>query len=266
MRRAIIVLLVLVGLLVAADFGAAALAESAVSRQMRQQIGLVDDPNVRINGFSFLAQAIAGRYSSVDVEAQRISVEQLQDLEVTAQLRDVDAPLSTLLGSGPKSLKVGEAEGSVRILAKELERLVNRNGALTFEDLRIDPIDSAGLRSAAKDGGDSSLTSIDPEHAARLTGTTTLPLLGSVEVSVISQLLLSDGKAQLVPRDIRVGDTTLPSTIQRTIKQMFTLSIDPGALPLKVTPTKLTAVDGTLQISGIAQNLTLGGAQQTSTG
>jgi hypothetical protein len=50
MRRLIIILLVLVGLAVAADFGSAALAESAVSRQMRGQLGLVDDPSVRING------------------------------------------------------------------------------------------------------------------------------------------------------------------------------------------------------------------------
>jgi len=71
MKRMVIALLVLVGLLVAADFGAAASAESAVSRQMREQLGLVDDPSVRINGFPFLTQAAAGRYRSVDVSALR---------------------------------------------------------------------------------------------------------------------------------------------------------------------------------------------------
>jgi len=131
-RRVIIVLVVLVGLFVAADFGAAALAESAVSRQMRQQVGLVDDPNVRINGFPFLTQAISGHYGSVDVEAQHIKVSQLQDLSVRAQLRDVDAPLSMVLGSGPKTLKVGQAEGSVRIAAKDVERILNRNGSLAI--------------------------------------------------------------------------------------------------------------------------------------
>jgi hypothetical protein len=264
-RRVIIVLVVLVGLFVAADFGAAALAESAVSRQMRQQVGLVDDPSVRINGFPFLTQAISGRYGSVDVVAQHIKVAELQDLSVQAQLRDVDAPLSMVLGSGPKTLKVGQAEGSVQIPAKAVEKIVNRNGSLVIDDMRIDSIDLAGLKAAAKESGDTSLTSIDPDRAARLTGSTTLPLLGKNDVSVIAQLALEDGKARLVVRDVRFGGKALPASVQRSISQMFTISVDPGSLPLQVTPTELTAVNGTLQISGTASNLTLGGSS-TSVG
>jgi hypothetical protein len=263
-RRVIIVLVVLVGLFVAADFGAAALAESAVSRQMRQQVGLVDDPNVRINGFPFLTQAISGRYGSVDVVAQHIKVAELQDLSVQAQLRDVDAPLSMVLGSGPKTLKVGQAEGSVQIPAKAVEKIVNRNGSLVIDDMRIDSIDLAGLKAAAKESGDTSLTSIDPDRAARLTGSTTLPLLGKNDVSVIAQLALEDGKARLVVRDVRFGGKALPASVQRSISQMFTISVDPGSLPLQVTPTELTAVNGTLQISGTASNLTLGGSSTTA--
>ncbi len=264
MRRVIIVLVVLVGLFVAADFGAAALAESAVSRQMRQQVGLVDDPNVRINGFPFLTQAISGRYGSVDVVAQHIRVSELQDLSVQAQLRDVDAPLSMVLGSGPKTLKVGQAEGSVRIAAKDVERILNRNGSLAIDDLRIDTVDLPGLKAAAKESGDTSLTSIDPDRAARLTGSTTLPLLGKNDVSVIAQLALEDGKARLVVRDVRFGGKALPASVQRSVAQMFAITVDPGSLPLKVTPTELTAVDGTLQISGTATDLTLGGGSTTA--
>ena len=264
MRRVIIVLVVLVGLFVAADFGAAALAESAVSRQMRQQVGLVDDPSVRINGFPFLTQAISGRYGSVDVVAQHIKVSELQDLSVQAQLRDVDAPLSMLLGSGPKTLKVGQAEGSVRIAAKDVERILNRNGSLAIDDLRIDTVDLPGLKAAAKESGDTSLTSIDPDRAARLTGSTTLPLLGKNDVSVIAQLALEDGKARLVVRDVRFGGKSLPASVQRSVAQMFAITVDPGSLPLKVTPTELTAVDGTLQISGTASDLTLGGGSTTA--
>lgn len=264
MRRLIIVLVVLVGVFVAADFGAAALAESAVSRQMREQVGLVDDPNVRINGFPFLTQAISGRYGSVDVVAQHIKVSELQDLSVQAQLRDVDAPLSMVLGSGPKTLKVGQAEGSVRISAKDVERILNRNSSMAIDDLRIDTLDLPGLKAAAKESGDTSLTSIDPDRAARLTGSTTLPLLGKNDVSVIAQLALEDGKARLVVRDVRFGGKALPAAVQRSVSQMFTVTVDPGSLPLKVTPTELTAVDGTLQISGTASDLTLGGSSTTA--
>ena len=159
MRRLVIALLVLVGLLVAADFGAAALAESAVSRQMREQLGLVDDPSVRINGFPFLTQAITGEYSSVDVDADRIRGRRAAGAVAShAQLRDVSAPLSMLLGSGPKTLYVQEVEGTVRVPASDLERLVPG-----IEDLRIETVDDYALEQAVEDGGDRSLRTIDPE-------------------------------------------------------------------------------------------------------
>ena len=263
MRRLIIALLVLVGLFVAVDFGAAALAESAVSRQMREQIGLVDDPAVRINGFPFLVQAVTGEYSSVAVDAERIRVGELQDLTVHAQLRDVSAPLSMLLGSGPKSLSVKEVEGIVQIPASDVERLVPG-----IEKLRIENIDDYVLEQAVDEGGDKALRTIDPENAVRLAGNITL-LGEEQEVAVIAELQLVDGQAQIVPRDVRLGGIDadpLPESVQRTLQQQFTLRIDPGSLPLAATPTKLRAAGGTLEISGYADDLTLGDGAVAATG
>jgi hypothetical protein len=254
MRRVVIGLLVLVGLLVAVDYGSAALAESAVSRQMREQIGLTDDPSVRINGFPFLTQALSGRYRSIDVDASRIRVGQLQELDVSAQLRNVTAPLSMLLSSGPKTLRVGEAEGTVSVSATDVERLVPG-----IKDLRIDSLDEEALRQAVEDGGDPALTRLDPDNVARLVGTGSF-LGQETQVSVIAVLQLEGGQAQIVPQDIRLGDDgqAVPQAIQRTLRQLFTVRIDPGSLPLQVTPTALQANNGQLEISGEARNLTLG--------
>lgn len=263
MRRLVIALLVLAGLLVAADFGSAALAESAVSRQMRGQLGLVDDPAVRINGFPFLTQALSGQYSSVDVVASRISVGELQELDVSAQLRDVTAPLSMLLGSGPKTLDVAEAEGTVRVPAADVERLLPG-----VEDLRIETIDDRALQDAVEDGGEESLTEIDPDTAARLVGTVTL-LGQQAEVSVIAVLQLTDGQVQVGPRDVRLGGSeapALPAAAQRVVERMFTTRVDPGSLPLQVTPTALRAVNGALEIRGTAADLTLGADSIPATG
>lgn len=263
MRRLVIALLVLAGVLVAVDFGAAAMAESAVSRQMRGQLGLADDPSVRINGFPFLTQALSGRYSSVDVAASRIAVGELQELDVRAQLRDVVAPLSMLLGSGPKSLDVSEAEGTVRIPAADVERLLPG-----VTDLRIDPIDARALQDAVEDGGEASLTEIDPDSAARLVGTASL-LGQEAEVSVIAVLELAQGQAQIVPRDVRLGGDdapALPAAVQRAVEDLFTVRIDPGSLPLQVTPTALEATGGALEVSGAAQDLTLGAGSLPTTG
>ncbi|MHA6792241.1 LmeA family phospholipid-binding protein [Pseudonocardia bannensis] len=258
MKRLVIALLVLLGLLVAADYGAAAAAESAVSRQMRQQLGLADDPSVRINGFPFLTQAISGDYSSVDVTAERVSFGQLREVEVRAQLRDVQAPLSELLASGPRTLRVGNAEGTIRISANDLARLITG-----VDKLRIENIDDLALEQAFQDGGAASLTSINPDSAARLVGTTRV-LGQEVEVAVIAVLELSGQQIQVVPRDIRIGrpgsddPQALPPPVQTALRALFTLRIDPGTLPLEVTPTRLRARDGTLEISGFTSGLVLG--------
>jgi hypothetical protein len=264
MRRLVIALLVLVGVLVVADFGAAALAESAVSRQMRAQLALADDPSVRINGFPFLTQAVAGRYGSVEVDAQRISLGQLRELGVRAQLRDVEAPLPMLLGSGEKTLQVRAAEGTVRIPANDVQRLLPG-----IEKLRLETIDEGALEQAIDDGADVSIGDIDPDEAVRLVGVSTL-FGQNVEVAVIATLELVDGRIRIVPQDIRVGERNtppIPAAMRQSLQQLFTVRIDPGSLPLQVTPTKLRATpDGALEVSGRARDLTLGGSSVASGG
>ncbi len=259
-RRLVVALLVLVGLLVAADFAAAAAAESAVSRQLRAQLGLSDDPSVRINGFPFLTQAIAGDYRSVDVSANHIRLGELRDVEVGAQLRDVRAPLSELLGSGPKTIRVDQAYGTVRISAADLARLIPG-----VDKLRIENIDDTMLEQAVEEGGDNSLIAIDPGTAARIAGTATVPGLGNREFSVIAVLQITGGQIEVVPRYVRVnavggGDRlVLPAQVQRELQALLTVHVDPGTLPFHVTPTRLRARDGTLEITGTTSGLVLGG-------
>jgi hypothetical protein len=252
--RIVVTLLVLAGLAVLADIGAAAVAESVVARQMREQLGLADDPSVRINGFPFVTQAVSGRYGSVDVAAQRVAVGELRELEVTAQLRDVDAPLGMLLGPGPKTLRVDEAEGAVRIPPDDLERLLPG-----VERVRIESLDAAALADAAEDG-DARLAELDPDTTARFVGTTAV-LGEEVEVAVVATLGLVEGQAQITPVDVRLGGEApdLPAAVRRELTQLFTVRVDPGALPLQVTPTQLRVRDGALEVGGTAGGLVLGG-------
>src|ERR671921_1614863 len=122
-KRSVAALIVLVAAAIGIDYGAAAITESVLAREMRTQLNLADDPSVRINNFPFLTQAIAGRYRSVDVTANHVAVGPLRDVQVRTQLRDVTAPLSQLLG-GSRTVAVREAEGTVRIGAPDIERLL----------------------------------------------------------------------------------------------------------------------------------------------
>jgi hypothetical protein len=254
LRRVLAVLIVLVALALGVDYGAAALTESAVSREMRTQLNLADDPSVRINNFPFLTQAIAGRYKSVDVTADHVSVGPLRDVQVRTQLRDVTAPLSQLL-SGSRTVAVREAEGTVRIGAPDIERLLPG-----VDKLYIDGIDANGLEQAVEDGADPALLQLEPATAARMGGT--VEVLGQEQqVNVIAELQLAAGQAQIVPLDIRFGDedaAPLPVAVQRTLSRLFTLRLDPGDLPLQVTPTRLVAGNNGLEISGLTGRLVLG--------
>ena len=99
-KRSVAALIVLVAAAIGIDYGAAAITESVVAREMRTQLALADDPSVRINNFPFLTQAISGKYRSIDVVADHMAVGPLRDVQVRSQLRDVAAPLSQMLG-GP---------------------------------------------------------------------------------------------------------------------------------------------------------------------
>jgi hypothetical protein len=252
-RRTVAVLIVLVALAVGADYLAAALTESAVAREMRTELNLADDPSVRINGFPFLTQAVAGRYRSVDVTADHVSVGPLRDVQVRTQLRDVTAPLSQLI-AGSRTVAVREAEGTVRIGAPDIERLLPG-----VDKFYIDGIDANGLQQAVDDGADRALLQLDPNTAARLGGT--VDLLGQKQqVNIIAELQLAAGQAQIVPHDVRLGDEKieLPPPLQRTLSKLFTLRLDPGGLPLQVTPTRLRATNGGLEISGLTGRLVFG--------
>jgi DUF2993 family protein len=254
MRGLIIILLVLAGLLVVADYGAAALAESAVARQMRGELGLVDDPSVRINGFPFLTQAIAGTYSSIDVDATRIPYGSFKELEINARLHDVGAPLSMMLGSGPKSMTVATAEGIVKINAADLQRLIPE-----AKKIRIESVDKTSLQQAVKNGADASIASMSPERTARLVGT--VDFFGqSAEVAVLATLEIDKGKPSIVPVDARLSNgkgLPVPGYVLRQILDLFRVPLITGDLPLDVTADTFQAKDGTLQISGTARNLTL---------
>ena len=258
-KRTVAAIVVLGAAAVGVDYGAAALTESVVARQMRTQMALTDDPSVRVNNFPFLTQAISGRYKSVDVTADHIVVGPLHDVQVRSQLRDVSAPLSQMLGDGPRTVTVREVEGTVRIGAPDVERLIREAGDVPVDKLYIDGIDADGLEKAVDDGADPALKSLDPATVIRMGGT--VDVLGQEQpVTIIAELQLADGRVQITPRDIRLADedAQLPVALQRTLSRLFTLTLYPGALPLQVTPTTVRATSGGLEISGLTGRLVLG--------
>lgn len=241
MKKAAIVLAVLVGLLVVADFGAAAMAEYQVSKRLREHLDLADDPSVRVNGFPFMTQAFGGDYREVEVAADRVTVARLHDIGVEATLRHVRVPFSELVSGSADSVKVDEVVGRVRIQAAALGELIN------VDDLVVEEVTD---RDRPADGTEL------PANAVKLKGT--VELLGiSTKVSVIGSLDLAGGQVQITAHSVEVDGQELPPAAVQTVLQLFTTRLDPGTLPFTVTPTSVTADNGTLVVEGTARDVSL---------
>ncbi|HKS51624.1 MAG TPA: DUF2993 domain-containing protein [Pseudonocardiaceae bacterium] len=255
MRKLIIAVLVVVALAVAADFGAAAYAEHTVATQMRQQLELRSDPSVRINGFPFLTQALAGHYSAIDVRATGVSVDPLHDLDVEATLHDVTAPLAEVTAGDLHSVRAARVDGRVRIKDTDLGRTIG------IEDLRIQQPSDEEIKELLPAGTPSGDSLHGDRAPVRMVATT--DLVGQrTEIVGIGLIRLTGGVVRINVADVRlardgVGAVGLPRPARQTLLNTLSTDVKPGDLPFAVTPTKLWVETGSIVVEGTVSNLSL---------
>ncbi len=260
MRKLIIAVLVVVALAVAADFAAASVAEHRVATQLRQQFTLSSDPSVRINGFPFLTQALAGRYSAIDVRASGLSVDQLHDLDVEATLHNVDAPLSEVTSGHLQSVHAAQVDGRVRIKDSDLGR------AIGLEDLRIQQPSDQEIKELLPPGTQSRGTSagdVTRGNRAPIRMEASTTLAGQrIEIIGIGVIELTGSVVRITASDVRLsrdgaGEVGLPREIRQTLLKTLSTAVKPGGLPFAVTPTRVWVETGSVVVEGTANNVTI---------
>jgi hypothetical protein len=112
-RRLLVVLLVVVGLLVALDRVAVLAAERVVATRIQTDQSLPERPDVSIGGFPFLTQAIAGRYGSVTLTVHDLHRTVVPVHTLTVHLTGVHVPLSSVIRGHVSSVPVDRASASV---------------------------------------------------------------------------------------------------------------------------------------------------------
>lgn len=270
MRKLVIALAILIGLLVAADFGAAAIFEYQVSTRARSEFGLAHDPAVKVGGFSFLAQAISGEYDQVKVEANGVPVnDTLRDVGVSVDLLGVTAPLSELLSGSATSVQVREVKGQVRVNASDVNRAFseNQNEVLrTITNLTIDPVDEKVVADPNAEVPEET----DPAEEEKETTTAGARVCGTVDIAgqstdicVFSIIALVEEKITVAPKRIEARNGLLagelPASLQARILPASPIALDPGALPFTVTPTAVKVEPGFLSLKGKARDVVFGG-------
>jgi hypothetical protein len=254
-RKLIITLLVIVALAIAADFGAAAAAEYTVAKQMRQQLGLASEPSVRINGFPFLTQAVAGQYTAIDLQASGVSADPLHDLDVAATLHDVDAPLTEVTSGDLHSVRAAKVDGRVRIKDTDLGR------AIGIEDLRIQQPADQEIKELLPAG---TPTSDSPRgNRAPIKMVATTDLAGQrTEVVALGVIELTKGVVRITASDVRLtgagaGAMDLPRAVRQTLRNTLSTDVKTGGLPFAVTPTRIWVETGAIVVEGTAANVSM---------
>jgi hypothetical protein len=277
-RRLVISLLVLIGLFVGADFGAAAFAEYQVSKRAREAFQLTDDPAVTVHGFPFLIQAIAGEYDHITVEAKGVPIKDtLRDVQIYADLRGVHAPLGDLLSGTTDSLKVTEVEGQVKVKATDFNRAIQANKTAVPTDITnvtinpekekvvLTPPDE--LVDDKADDPEAEETETEDDTTAGVRVGATIDIAGQqTDVEVFGIIELVAGKIRVAPKRVEVrnaiGSGLLSATLQRQVLPLFAVTLDPGGLPFEVKPTAVRVEAGSISIKGEATNVSLRAATQ----
>ena len=113
MRRLVIAVLVILGLLVVADRVALAAAEHVVAGRIQTDQGLSERPDVTIHGFPFLTQALAGKYDRVTVHVKGLSNRTVPVAKLTVDLNGVHVPLGAVTSGHLSRVPVDRATATI---------------------------------------------------------------------------------------------------------------------------------------------------------
>ncbi|MCW2698693.1 MAG: hypothetical protein JWQ45_228 [Blastococcus sp.] len=109
------VVLLLLGLFVAADRVAVGYAEGQVAAQVEEKGGLRSRPQVDITGFPFLSQALAGRYDDVRISLTAAELGQPDGTHADVALHGVQVPLSAVLSGSVQEVPVERIDGTATL-------------------------------------------------------------------------------------------------------------------------------------------------------
>lgn len=120
MRRLVVTLLVLAGLLVVADRAALAAAESQLAAEVQREEKLAQRPTIDLIGFPFLTQAVRGKYDGGRLEVRNLRTEKLRVNRLVIDLRDVEVPLTDLVSGNVHAVPAGVVSGVAMVSYADL--------------------------------------------------------------------------------------------------------------------------------------------------
>jgi len=226
MRALMIAVLVLLGLAVAADRVLVVLTEDQLASAIQSEGQLPAEPDISIEGFPFLTQAINGRYDSVrvgvDVEALGLPP------GATADIRLVGAqvPLSSVFSGSISSVPVEKVLGTVTF---PFDYIGEQLGGATVTR------DGSGLRVE-----------------------TTVSLLGQdFQVAATAELALVGREVALTASNVEGFGADLPDEVTAVVLDLLDLSLPVPELPFGLVFTGIQVVGDGMRVVAEGNDIVL---------
>lgn len=223
MRKSLIVVIILVGLLIAADRVAAVVASHEIADRVQTSYNLPSKPSVTVRGFPFLTQVASGNYDEIDLSIGQVASNGVQVDNLDAHLTGVHAPASDVLSHGSSSITANQVTGRGTVpLSSVRSRLPQ------------------GVKLGTEGGG------------LKLSGT--VHYLGvSIPVTAVAVLGVGDSGITVTPTKVSAGPgINAPAS---TISGQFRFVIPVPALPLHLHVTSVSVIPGGVRVSAAAANV-----------
>jgi LmeA-like phospholipid-binding len=227
MRKLLIAVIVVAGLLVAADRVAVILADRQIASRVQSAYSLPSKPSVSVTGFPFLTQVASGDYHQINVSIGSLNADGVQVNELTAQLSGVRAPLRDLSGHGSSGITAAQVTGS---------------GTVPFSSVRSHLPRGVEL---SQDG-----------EALRLAGK--VSYLG-VTVPVSADATLAPDGSGIAVTPTRISVASGSSALSSAIAGQFRFVVPVTGLPLHLAVRLVSVVPGGVRVGAAAADVAFAG-------
>lgn len=226
MRKGCLVigLVLLIGLVIAADRIGLAVAQDAIAKNVESQYALDHKPEVKIKGFPFLTQALRGRYGEIDVNVGDFSQAGVHLTGTQVTLKGVDAPLSDALHNDPSGFVADTAVSTATVPYADVNKEAPKGMKVSAEGkvLKVrGPVTVLGLSRTV-----SATVTVKPKGRS---------------VSV-------------VPQTVDAGGTTIPVAL---VQQAFSFTMPVKGLPLNTRISDVKVLPEGLRVTTTAEHINL---------
>jgi hypothetical protein len=233
MRKLLIILVVVIGVLVALDRIAVVIADGQIASRVQSSQGLTKKPSVSIKGFPFLTQVVRGHYGQVDVTVHDYTQQDLTVDTLVVHAHGVSVPLGKALSGSVAEVPVDRADAKVTL------SFANLNGYLKTR------LADQALTVSGRNG--------------RITLTGTLPFPPRLSLSADAIIEVGGSSITLRPASVDAILAKVPdgAAVRPVVEAFFTVRLPITQLPFGISLRKATVTRDAVVIDASASGLTL---------